>query len=105
MRARAVGRKVGAAVPLCVQRELGPHLTQCRPADAYLPTKGYPDPFSRLAIIDMGRKSGEAYFQSPKNLERPQFPNDRLSAVCIVAIVAEKLYTGCRGRPAENFAL
>jgi len=30
MRARAVGRKVRAAVPLCVVGEPGPHLTQCR---------------------------------------------------------------------------
>jgi len=31
--------------------ELGPHLTQCRLAEAYLRIKWYPDPFNRLATI------------------------------------------------------
>ena len=39
--------------------ELGPHLTQCLGV-AYLRTKWYPNPSSRLATIDMGRKVGAA---------------------------------------------
>ena len=39
--------------------ELGPHLTQCRWAEAYLRTKWHLDPSSRLATIGMGRKLGD----------------------------------------------
>jgi len=45
-----MGRKVGAAVPLYVGGELGPHLTVAR-AEAYLLTKWYPDPSNCLATI------------------------------------------------------
>jgi len=38
----------GAAVPLSVG-ELGPHLTQCRLAQAYLHAKWHPDPSNSLA--------------------------------------------------------
>jgi len=49
-----IGRKLGA-IPL-LGGELGPHLTQCRLGRAYLHTKWYLDPSSRLATIDMGPK-------------------------------------------------
>jgi len=39
-------------------RELGPHLIQCRLGPGLPRTKWYPDPSSRLATIDMGRKWG-----------------------------------------------
>jgi len=48
--------KIGVCAPL-EEVELGPHLTQCRLAEAYLPTKWH-DPASRLATKDMGRKLG-----------------------------------------------
>ena len=38
--------------------ELGPHLTQCCWAKAYHRTKWHLDPYSRLTIIDVGRKLG-----------------------------------------------
>ena len=47
---------MGAAVRLSVGRELGPHLTQW--SEAYIRTKWYPDPFSRLDTIDMAEKWG-----------------------------------------------
>jgi len=46
------------AVPFGV--ELGPHVTQCCPADAYHRTKWHLDPSSRLATTNMGRKLGGA---------------------------------------------
>jgi len=51
------GRKLGEG--LCsFWGQLGPHLTQCRPAEAYLRTKWHLDQSSRLATTDMGRKLG-----------------------------------------------
>jgi len=47
-----------AAVPLNIWGELGPHLTQCRLADAYLHTKWHLDPSSRLATNKHGPKIG-----------------------------------------------
>ena len=38
--------------------ELGPHLTPCAWAEAYLPTKWHLDPSSHLATIDIGRNIG-----------------------------------------------
>jgi len=38
--------------------ELGPHLTQCRLAEAYLRTKWHLDPSSRLATIYTDQKLG-----------------------------------------------
>jgi len=46
------------AVPLRERELMSPHLTQCRLAEAYLPTKWHLDPSSRLATIDIGRKFG-----------------------------------------------
>jgi len=37
MWAKAVVRKLGAPVPLCVEGELGPHVTQCRMGRGLLP--------------------------------------------------------------------
>jgi len=48
-----MGRKVGAAVPLSMKEKLGPHLTQCGLAEAYLCTKWYLDPSSILATTDI----------------------------------------------------
>ena len=45
------------AVPLLVG-ELGPYLTQCAWAEAYLRTKWHLDPSSRFATTDMGRNLG-----------------------------------------------
>jgi len=42
-----MGRKLGDCAPL---GELDPHVTQCRLG------RGLPDPCSRLAEVDMGRK-------------------------------------------------
>ena len=53
-----MGRNLGEAVPL--RGELGPHLTQCCPAEAYHRTKWHLGPSSRLATANMGRKLGEA---------------------------------------------
>ena len=39
-------------------RELGPHLTLCRPVEAYLSNKWHLDLSSHLATIDMGRMLG-----------------------------------------------
>ena len=39
-------------------RELGPHLTLCRPVEADLSNKWHLDLSSHLATIDMGRKLG-----------------------------------------------
>jgi len=47
-----VTRKVGVCcVPFRGGGELGPYLTQCRLAEAYLRTKWHPDPSNRLATI------------------------------------------------------
>jgi len=46
-----MGRKVGAAVPVLGGGELGPHLTQCGQADAYIHTKWHHNPSHRLATI------------------------------------------------------
>ena len=65
---RAVGRKVGSCcVPLRGQ-EMGPHLIQCRLGRSVRPSyqEWHPDPSSRLAIIDMGRKVG-GIFSIAKN--------------------------------------
>jgi len=52
-----MGRKLGDNCAPLKERELGPYLTQCRLAEAYLRTKWqYPDTHSRLATMDMGRK-------------------------------------------------
>ena len=53
-----IGRKFGGCAPFLVG-ELGHHLTQCRLAEAYHPTKWHLDPYSRLATIDLGRKEGQ----------------------------------------------
>ena len=45
------------AVPL-LGGELGPYLTQCAWAEAYLRTKWHLDPSSRFATTDMGLKLG-----------------------------------------------
>ena len=45
------------AVPL-LGGELGPYLTQCAWAEAYLRTKWHLDPSSRFATTDMGRNLG-----------------------------------------------
>ena len=52
-----MGRKWGLLCPFSWV-ELGPHLTQCHLAEVYRPTKWHLDPFSRLAITDMGQKLG-----------------------------------------------
>jgi len=51
-------QKVGAAVPLSLRGSWVPILHNVAWAEAYLRTKRYPDPSSRLATIDMGRKVG-----------------------------------------------
>ena len=55
-----MGRKVGTAVPLSGEGELGPtpHLTQRGLAEAYLRTKWHLDPSSRLVTTDVDRKVG-----------------------------------------------
>ena len=63
MRAKAVRRKLGRGLqcPFAWTGKLGPHLTQYRQAQAYLRTKWYPDPFSHLTVIDIGRKMGDIF--------------------------------------------
>ena len=46
----------GAAVPISVWRELGPHLTQCGLAEAYFCTRWHLEPPSRFATIDTSQK-------------------------------------------------
>jgi len=53
-----MSQKMGAAVLLSLQRRWVPILHNDAWAQAYLRTKWYPDPSSRLATIDMGRKVG-----------------------------------------------
>jgi len=53
-----MGRKL-RAVPL-LGGELGPHVTQCGWAEAYVRTKWHLDPSSCLAATDMGRNLGAA---------------------------------------------
>jgi len=52
-----MGRKIGVC-PIFGMGELGPHLTQCRLVEAYLPTKWHLDPSIHLATTDMGLKLG-----------------------------------------------
>jgi len=53
-----MGRKVGgAALPPSV-KELGLHLTQCGPAEAYLHIEWHPNLSNRLVTIDVDRKLG-----------------------------------------------
>jgi len=49
---------VGAGLLCSFRWELGPHLTQCAWAEAYLRTKWHLGPSSHLATTDMGRKLG-----------------------------------------------
>ena len=57
-----MGQKLGGP-PLFREEERGPYLTQRRLGPGlYLRTEWYPDPSSRLAIIDMGRKVGRHIF-------------------------------------------
>jgi len=83
-------RKLGAAVSHCWGKgELGPHLTQCGWAEAYLHTKWHLDASSRLAKIEMGRKLGAlpllgrgAGSPSRKMWPEPR-PTSMLSAILI----------------------
>ena len=56
-----MGRKL-EAVPLGGGVELGPHITQCCPPEAYIRTKRHLDPYSLLATINMDRKVGFCLF-------------------------------------------
>jgi len=53
-----VGQKLGGGccAPLFREGELGPHLTECRLAEAYLHTKWCLHPSSRLATTDQGHR-------------------------------------------------
>jgi len=62
-----MGRKVGAAVPLCVEGAGSP--SKVAWAEAYFRTEWYPDPSSRFAVIDMDRKVESHIFNRQKFLE------------------------------------
>ena len=72
-RLATMGRSVrGAAVPLSVGGAGSPSNTMLPgPIEAYLRTKWYPDPSSRLATIYMGRKVGELLCPFPGGLGSP----------------------------------
>jgi len=63
MRARAVGRKVRAAVLLCVEGGAGSPSNNV----VWAEDKWYSDPSSGLAMIDIGRKVGMHIFNRQKN--------------------------------------
>jgi len=55
-----MGRKLGVVPPFLGGAELGPHLTQCAWAEAYLHAKFHFDPSNRFAKIHQRyRQTGE----------------------------------------------
>jgi len=52
------GSEIGEILPLLGEEEMGPHITQCRLAEAYLPTKWHLDPSIYLDTAEMVRKLG-----------------------------------------------
>jgi len=54
--------KSGGLLSPVLSGDLGPHLTQCRLAEAYLHTKWHPDSSSNFVTTDTGRKLGAVRF-------------------------------------------
>jgi len=85
-----MGRKLGGCAPL-VRGELGPHLTECGQADAYLRAKFHLDPSKRLSTIHQRHRQTDRTDRQERQTDRQRTDNVGRT---ILQMVAQKRTSG-----------